>query len=99
MKKAGVEHTIKYIDPSYTIRGAPTVPSDSMLCICLAEHAVQGALAGKTQFVVCQHHNTYVNIPIPRATYYRRTVNPNGPLYRNLIDVTGMPSDLARAKQ
>jgi 6-phosphofructokinase 1 len=45
-------HSIKYIDPSYIIRSTHANPNDSKFCNLLAQNAVHGALAGKTDFVV-----------------------------------------------
>ncbi|ELP93134.1 Pyrophosphate--fructose 6-phosphate 1-phosphotransferase, putative [Entamoeba invadens IP1] len=75
-----IEHTIKFIDPSYMIRSAPCNASDAHFCLCLANAAVHIGMAGKTGVVVCHHHNNFVSIPIERATYYIKRVNPEGPM-------------------
>eukprot|EP00727_Mastigamoeba_balamuthi_P000394 m51a1_g10351 putative PPi-dependent phosphofructokinase (546) ;mRNA; r:186539-189291 len=93
-KAKGIECNLKFVDPSYTIRGAPAIPSDQLLCHCLATNAVHAAMAGMTEVVVCHHHNTYIYVPINRAIYYVKRVNAFGPLYRMLLDATGMPTDL-----
>lgn len=58
------EVTIKYIDPSYIIRSAPANASDSIFCSRLAYHAVHGAMAGKTRFVVGVLNGKFVYLPI-----------------------------------
>jgi 6-phosphofructokinase 1 len=42
-EKHGEEATVKYIDPSYTIRAVPANAADSLYCMELAQHAVHGA--------------------------------------------------------
>jgi len=53
MKKAVIEYfaekgeiaTVKYIDPSYTVRSVPANAADSLYCMQLAQNAVHGAFA------------------------------------------------------
>ena len=80
LKEKGIEHTIKFVDPSYMIRSAPCNASDAHFCLCLANAAVHVAMAGRTGAVVCHHHNNYVSIPIDRAIYFLKRVNPEGPM-------------------
>ncbi|BFU20427.1 phosphofructokinase putative [Entamoeba histolytica] len=75
-----IEHTIKFVDPSYMIRSAPCSAADAHFCLCLANAAVHVAMAGKTGLVICHHHNNFVSIPIERACYYLKRVNPEGPM-------------------
>ncbi len=46
-KSKGEEATVKYIDPSYTIRSVPANAADSVYCMQLAQNAVHG---GKVNF-------------------------------------------------
>ena len=65
-KQAGMEATVKYIDPSYMIRSVPANASDSLYCMLLAHNAVHGAMAGYTGFSVGLVNNRMVYIPITR---------------------------------
>lgn len=46
------EATVKYIDPSYTIRSVPAGSDDAYYCHTLAAGVVHGAMAGFTGFTV-----------------------------------------------
>ena len=48
----GTEVTLKYIDPSYTIRSVPASPSDSVYCWNMARNAVHAAMAGNTEMLI-----------------------------------------------
>jgi 6-phosphofructokinase 1 len=52
LKAKGISPTIKYIDPSYIIRSAPTCPGDSVFCVQLSHMAAHAAMAGKTGIIV-----------------------------------------------
>ena len=45
LKDRGIHHSLKYIDPSYTIRSSKAVPTDSIFCAQLGQNAVHVALA------------------------------------------------------
>ncbi len=92
-KKIGLEANIKYIDPSYIIRSVPANPTDSVYCLQLAQNAVHAAMAGRTGMVVGQWNNTFVNIPIAMATMKRNTIDPDGQLWRNVLESTGQPAN------
>lgn len=95
LKKCGLEHTVKFVDPSYMIRATAAVPADALLCVGLATNAVHAALAGITSAVIVHHHNTFSIAPIDRVVHFIKRVNPQGPLYRTMLDATGMPANLA----
>ena len=50
--KHGDSVYIKYVDPSYMVRGVPPNTADNVYCTQLAHNAVHGAFAGLTSFVV-----------------------------------------------
>ncbi len=50
--EAGTEITLKYIDPSYTIRSVPANPHDSAFCLLLGHSAVHAGMSGRTNMVV-----------------------------------------------
>jgi 6-phosphofructokinase 1 len=94
LQSKNMEHSVKYIDPSYTIRSAPTNAQDSIFCVLLAHQAVHAALAGKTGMIVGVLSNTYVHIPIERAVVQRKKVDPFSLEYRAMLDNTGIPQYL-----
>ncbi len=97
LKKKISEHfthvpiTIKYIDPSYIIRSAPANSSDSVYCSRLAYHAVHGAMAGKTRFVVSKVNNRFVYIPIAEVTKRRKKIDLESEFWFSVLQSTGQP--------
>lgn len=83
--------TIKYIDPSYIVRSAAANPSDSVFCSRLAYHAVHGAMAGKTKFVVGMVNNKYVYLPMTEVTKKRKKVDLEGEFWFSVLQSTGQP--------
>ncbi len=86
--------TIKYIDPSYIIRSAPANSSDSVFCSRLAYHAVHGAMAGKTRFVVSKVNNQFVYIPIAEVTKKRKKIDLESEFWFSVLQSTGQPFHL-----
>ncbi|OPZ59910.1 MAG: 6-phosphofructokinase 1 [Deltaproteobacteria bacterium ADurb.Bin510] len=90
-KALGVELNLKYIDPSYIIRSVPANASDSVFCNFLAQMAVHAGMSGKTDMLIGLWNNTYVHIPIALATRERKKIDPNGALWRSVLESTGQP--------
>jgi 6-phosphofructokinase 1 len=86
-----MEVNIKYIDPSYIIRSAPADPNDSFYCARLGNNAVHAAMAGKTKMLVSLVNNTYVHVPIEVAVSKRNTIDPEGSLWRDVVEATHQP--------
>jgi 6-phosphofructokinase 1 len=93
-KGAGIELNIKYIDPSYMIRGVPATAADSVFCLHLGAAAVHAAMTGRTGMVVATRHNRHIHLPMPLVTTGRRMVDPGGPLWRSVLETTGQPAVL-----
>ncbi|MCG8509324.1 MAG: 6-phosphofructokinase, partial [Rhodospirillales bacterium] len=91
MKGQGKEVNIKYIDPSYVIRGIAATPHDSVYCFRLAGHAVHAAMAGRTEMLVGKWHGTFVHLPIPLAVAKRQCVDQYGDLWMSVMEATGQP--------
>ncbi|MEM6517232.1 MAG: ATP-dependent 6-phosphofructokinase [Bacteroidota bacterium] len=91
LKGKGMEHTIKYIDPSYIVRSAPANANDSLYCNRLAYHAVHGAMAGKTNFVVGTVNNRFVYLPIEDVTKKRKKIDMEGGFWFGVLQSTGQP--------
>jgi 6-phosphofructokinase 1 len=90
-KNKNFPHSIKYIDPSYIIRSAPANANDSKFCNLLAQNAVHGALAGKTDFVIGYWNDQFTLIPIPIAVGRRKKIDVEGELWWNVLESTGQP--------
>lgn len=85
---------LKYIDPSYMIRATPAQPSDSIYCARLGTHAVHAAMAGKTGVLISMVNNVFVHLPTDMAVARRNYVNPEGSLWRDVLEVTRQPANM-----
>ncbi|MFS4455838.1 ATP-dependent 6-phosphofructokinase [Maribacter sp. 2304DJ31-5] len=83
------EITIKYIDPSYIIRSAPANASDSIFCSRLAYHAVHGAMAGKTRFVIGMVNGKFVYLPISEVVNTRKKIDLESEFWFSVLQSTG----------
>lgn len=90
-RKEGFPHSIKYIDPSYIIRSVPANPNDSKFCSLLAQNAVHGAMAGKTDFVLGYWNDSFTHLPIPVAVAKRKKIDTRGELWWHVLEATGQP--------
>jgi 6-phosphofructokinase 1 len=90
-KSKNFPFSLKYIDPSYIIRSAPANANDSKFCNLLAQNAVHGALAGKTDFVVGFWNNHFTLMPIPMVVAKRKKIDVEGELWWNVLEATGQP--------
>ncbi len=95
LDKAGVKHNLKYIDPSYIIRSAPANPNDSMFCSNLAQNAIHAGVSGRTGMVVGLWHNMFTHVPIREAVSKTKVIDPDGDLWRTVLQSTGQPSRMA----
>lgn len=86
--------SIRYIDPSYIIRSAPTNPNDSKFCNLLAQNSVHAAMAGKTDFVLGYWNDLFTLIPIELTTSQRKKIDINGELWWHVIEATRQPSSM-----
>jgi 6-phosphofructokinase 1 len=93
-KSIGMESTLKYIDPSYTIRGVPANAYDSAFCLLLGQNAVHAGMAGRTNMVVGFWMGTFTHVPIPLAVSKRKKVDPDGWVWSSVLTSTGQPKDL-----
>jgi len=88
-KAKGVPCSVKYFDPSYTIRSVPAHGTDAIRCYLLARNAVHAAMAGRTNCVVGNVGESYTLVPIRLATIERQQVRLDGDLWRSVMDATG----------
>ncbi|MEJ5357944.1 MAG: ATP-dependent 6-phosphofructokinase [Desulfobacterales bacterium] len=90
----GLELNLKYIDPSYAIRGVPATPHDSAFCLLLGQNAVHAGLAGYTNLVVGYWLRTFTLVPIPLAVSERKKVDPDSWIWSSVLTSTGQPREL-----
>ena len=83
--------TLKYIDPSYAIRSVPASPQDNVYCSILAQNAVHAGMVGKTNMLVGRWHDTFVHIPLSLVIGGRRKIEPEGDIWRSVLEGTGQP--------
>jgi 6-phosphofructokinase 1 len=86
-----LELSMKYIDPSYMIRSMPACASDSIYCARLGANAVHAAMTGRTACLVGRVNNRLVHVPIGAASGRRNRVDPEGALWRDVVNDTGQP--------
>jgi len=90
-EEKNIEVNLKYIDPSYIIRSLPANASDSIYCALLGTNAVHAAMAGRTEMLISLLHGHFVHVPIRMAVSKRNNVDPNGALWRSVLESTGQP--------
>ena len=88
-KQKGIPSSVKYFDPSYTIRSVPAQGTDAIRCYMLARNAAHAAMAGRTNCVVGSAGESYTLVPIRLATIERQTVSLTDDLWRSVIGATG----------
>ncbi len=86
----GINTSVKYFDPSYTVRSIPAEGSDAIRCYMLARAAVHAAMAGRTNCVVgdMHHGNTYSLVPIELAVAERQKLSLDSDIWRTVLDTT-----------
>ena len=93
-RKIEMDVTLKYIDPSYTIRSMPANPHDSGFCLLLGHNAVHAGMSGKTNMVVGHWNNKFTHVPIPIAVSKRKQIDPYSRLWSNVLSCTGQPKEM-----
>ena len=90
------EATIKYVDPSYSVRSVPANAADSLYCQQLAMDAVHGVMSGLTGFSVGVINKAPVYIPIPQLVATSpRSMDPHGTTWERILAMTGQPNTAA----
>ena len=91
-REIGMTSSLKYIDPSYTIRSRPANPHDSVFCLLLGHNAVHAGMAGRTNMVVGFWKNEFTHVPISLGVSKRKQIDPEGRLWSNVLASTGQPA-------
>jgi 6-phosphofructokinase 1 len=94
-KNRAILVSVKYIDPSYTIRSAAATSDDSVLCFQLSENAVHAAMSGRTGMLVGIWNSHFVHIPIQMCVKGRKQIDTSSLLWQSVLDNTGQPRKLA----
>jgi 6-phosphofructokinase 1 len=84
--------TIKYIDPSYIIRSAPADSNDAIFCGHLAQAAAHAGMTGRTAMAVGRWQRSFTHIPLQLMVMGRKKIDPEGDLWRSLLESTGQPA-------
>ena len=91
-EQKNIDISLKYIDPSYTIRSLPANANDSVYCSFLGRDAVHAGMAGKTKVIIGYWNYTFVHIPMEASSVKRKQVDANGKLWHSVLDATGQGS-------
>jgi len=92
--QSGMDTSIKYIDPSYTIRSVPANPHDSAFCLLLGHSAVHAGMSGRTNMVVSFWNHQFTHVPISLAVSERKKIDIEGTLWSSVLACTGQPENM-----
>jgi 6-phosphofructokinase 1 len=87
-------HSIKYIDPSYTIRSVPANANDRIFCGFLGQHAAHAGMAGKTGLLIGSWNNLFIHVPLELAVRKHKQIDPEGIIWTSVLEATGQPSHM-----
>eukprot|EP00929_Paragymnodinium_shiwhaense_P116506 TRINITY_DN860_c0_g3_i2.p1 TRINITY_DN860_c0_g3~~TRINITY_DN860_c0_g3_i2.p1 ORF type:complete len:3027 (-),score=901.93 TRINITY_DN860_c0_g3_i2:117-9197(-) len=90
-KKMQLPLSVKYIDPTYTIRAVPANANDSVYCSLLASQAVHASMAGYSGITVGKVDERFVMLPIHAIVGGQRKVDLKGKDVERLMSTTGQP--------
>jgi len=86
-----IDMTLKYIDPSYTIRSMPSNAYDSAFCLLLGYNAVHAGMTGRTNMFIGHSNNQFTHVPIPMVVNKRKRIDPKGRMWEDVLSCTGQP--------
>jgi 6-phosphofructokinase 1 len=87
--------SLKYIDPSYTIRSVRAIAHDSAFCLLLGHNAVHAGMTGRSDMVVGFWNHQFTHVPIRLAVSARKRIDPEGVLWSSVLASTGQPRDMS----
>lgn len=90
--KENIEVTLKYFDPSYTIRSVAANANDHVLCGFLGRGAAHAGMAGKTKMLVGLCNNHLVHISMEATAGRRKQVYLHGDKWMGVLETTGQSS-------
>eukprot|EP00667_Euglena_gracilis_P007543 EG_transcript_7619 len=80
--------TVKYIDPSYTVRSCPASSNDAAFCVQLANCALHEGMHGSTNCVVGFWVGSFTAVPIELAVRIPKRVDLKGAMWRSVREIT-----------
>ncbi len=83
-KEKNMPVTVKYIDPSYTIRSIQADAQDSIYCLMLGQMAVHAGMAGKTNMFVGYWNHHFTHVPFAVAIEGRKKIDADGLYWQTL---------------
>jgi 6-phosphofructokinase 1 len=89
--KKSTKCDVKYIDPTYMVRGCVANAHDAIMCNVLGQNAVHGAFAGFTGITIGYVNTHCVYLPIPMIIEKERLVDPRGRMWHRMLTSTGQP--------
>ena len=89
--KESTKCDVKYIDPTYMVRGCVANAHDAIMCNVLGQNAVHGAFAGFTGISIGYVNTHCVFLPIPMIIEKERLVDPKGRMWHRMLTSTGQP--------
>jgi 6-phosphofructokinase 1 len=93
-RQRGMRVDVKYIDPSYTIRGLAANSMDSAFCLVLGQHAVHAGMAGRTEMMVGFWNHAFTHVPLSLVTRGRRQLDAREEVFQRVLDATGQPAEM-----
>jgi 6-phosphofructokinase 1 len=81
--------SVRYFDPSYSIRSCPANTTDSLLCERLARSAAHAAMAGKTDVLIGLWHEEFVHVPLGAAAGQHKRLSPEDECWTTVLAMTG----------
>ena len=91
-REKGRDISLKYIDPSYTIRSGPATSIDAEFCCVLGQHAAHAGMAGRTNTVIGYWNQRFTHVPIPAVTAARKKLDPTRGVWQRVLEATGQPA-------
>lgn len=93
-----LEVSVKYIDPSYMLRGVPANMNDSAFAGILSQSAVHAAMCGKTGIVIGRWNSEFTYVPLHMVNTHKKTLSDiNINFWYNVIEATGQPTILTNS--
>ncbi|MCL7410823.1 MAG: ATP-dependent 6-phosphofructokinase [Methanosarcinaceae archaeon] len=92
LKTKNIPTTIKYLDPSYSIRSRPPTPNDSIFCLQLSQMAVHAGMSGRTGMLVGIFNGQFTHLPMEIVTAKRKKVDLDSQLWHSVLQMTGQPA-------
>jgi 6-phosphofructokinase 1 len=89
-----IQVDIKYIDPSYAIRGLAANSMDSAFCLVLGQHAMHAGLSGRTDMMVGFWNHDFTHVPLSMVARGRGHLDPRGETWQRVLDATGQPAHM-----